>query len=311
MQGAEVCPVDRDVTCPLLRSTHGQDRRKLHRVLTGSLQSRERCYRHGQAASPTCPWCSQAPETVHHIVHECAAWEEHRCPDLCSLQSHPPQPPLAPQSHPAQPPCTVLCGLALESQSAREAQVIRAAVGDAPIPQDITVGLTNATWAAQEGLSEEGRVIIFTDGACKNNEHALLRQARRGAFWGLDHPANFSLPLVGVRQTNQRAELNAVLRTMQLDARPLEIRTDSRYVVDGINRHGYWAGRGWVGDNADLWNRVSSLLRARPGRVKVVWVKGHATLSHVAMGVTTWYNRIGNSCADRLVSQACSHGLCE
>eukprot|EP00973_Karenia_brevis_P032062 4423806-Karenia_brevis.AAC.1 len=74
---------------------------------------------------------------------------------------------------------------------------------------------------------KDGRVVVFTDGACQCNQFRYLRRAGAGAYWGKSHPLNLSEAVAGDQQTNNRAELLAVLRAVQLDNRPLEIRTDS------------------------------------------------------------------------------------
>ncbi len=60
------------------------------------------------------------------------------------------------------------------------------------------------------------------------------------------------------------------------------IQTDSRYVIDGIEK-GWaksWKKRGWVKSdkkpaaNSDLWERLLQLLEIH--RVEFFWIKGHA-----------------------------------
>ena len=46
-------------------------------------------------------------------------------------------------------------------------------------------------------LHVEGRVVVFTDGAAKDNQFARCRRAGVGAFWGHDHPFNISEALKG------------------------------------------------------------------------------------------------------------------
>ena len=49
-----------------------------------------------------------------------------------------------------------------------------------------------------------------------------------------EHPRNFSFPLEGPSQSNNRAELTAVIRVLQTEPRPLEIRPDSEVVESGL-----------------------------------------------------------------------------
>ena len=74
-------------------------------------------------------------------------------------------------------------------------------------------------------------------------------------------PFNVSAPLGGNEQTNSRAELSAVIRVLELDLRNVEIRTDSTYVVNGIQKLGLWRRRNfWTNrreiKNADLWRKL-------------------------------------------------------
>ena len=104
----------------------------------------------------------------------------------------------------------------------------------------------------------------------------------------------------GAKQTNQRAELWAAVLVMESDARALDIRTDSKYVHDGVQRWPQWRHLGWGGSNADLWQRVHQCLDQAPGRVLTTKVKGHATWRDVEAGRVMLQDKVGNAHADRL-----------
>ena len=92
----------------------------------------------------------------------------------------------------------------------------------------------------------DGRVVVFTDGACRCNQHKAVRRAGVGGFWADNHPFNFGAPLESGDQTNNRAEMVAVIRVLQLEERPLDIRTDSKYLYDGVLRHRFkWIQMAW------------------------------------------------------------------
>ncbi len=84
--------------------------------------------------------------------------------------------------------------------------------------------------------------------------------------------------------TNQRMEIRAALEAVRaLDGRPLEVVSDSTYVVNCF-RDRWWAGwleRGWVNSkrqpvaNRDLWEPLVALVRKR-GDVSFRWVRGHS-----------------------------------
>ena len=82
--------------------------------------------------------------------------------------------------------------------------------------------------------------------------------------------------------TNQRMELTAVLEAVRALEGPLEVYSDSTYVVNCF-RDRWWEGwirRGWRNSqkkpvaNRDLWEPLIELVLAR--EIDFVWVKGHA-----------------------------------
>ena len=82
------------------------------------------------------------------------------------------------------------------------------------------------------------------------------------------------------RTTNNRMELMAVivgLETITDRQLPVEVYSDSRYVVDAVNQRwlNSWQRTGFAKKaNVDLWLRFLKVYDAR--RHRFVWVKGHA-----------------------------------
>jgi ribonuclease HI len=133
-------------------------------------------------------------------------------------------------------------------------------------------------------------VEIFTDGACSNNGKPTAR-AGWGVYFGPDDPRNTSAKLSGVIQTNQRAELSALLAALTHiadgDDETVVVWSDSKYCVLGYNEWlAGWIQNGWMTSsgkpvkNQDLWKSVRlqqyKITTTHPGIVKVVWVKGHS-----------------------------------
>lgn len=159
-----------------------------------------------------------------------------------------------------------------------------------------------------EPLAEDAEVqYIYTDGACSSNGTTAGR-AGIGIFHSPNDPRNISTRLPGTHQTNQRAELFAVLKaleqlyhqeTQSLPAgrRNVVIRTDSSYVIKALTTWiQKWERNGWRSKanqpvvSKDLFVRARDMLGAlAEGGVRVTFehVRGH-------MGV--W----GNEQADRL-----------
>lgn len=119
---------------------------------------------------------------------------------------------------------------------------------------------------------------IYTDGACSGNPGpggwgAILRAGvHEKEIWGGEP-----------HTTNNRMELTAVIKALELLKRPVSARvhTDSQYVQKGISEwiHG-WKRRGWRTasnepvKNADLWKALDDVVAEH--RIEWVWVKGHA-----------------------------------
>lgn len=123
------------------------------------------------------------------------------------------------------------------------------------------------------------KVEIFTDGACKGNPGpggwgAVLR------YMGVEKEISGG----EAHTTNNRMELTAVIRALELLKEPCEVDlcTDSKYVADGLSK-GWakgWKKRGWKKSNGDkalnpeLWDRLLTLYDTH--KVNIIWVKGHA-----------------------------------
>ena len=115
---------------------------------------------------------------------------------------------------------------------------------------------------------------IYTDGACTLNGKFGAR-AGIGVFFSLNDPRNISARLPGTRQTNQRAELFAVLKALETlhlnrssyDRKRVVILSDSKYVVNALtNWILRWEHCGWKtldGKNViskDVFKRVRDML---------------------------------------------------
>jgi len=133
-------------------------------------------------------------------------------------------------------------------------------------------------------LIEEGALICFADGSCAGNgQHAA--RAGSGVCWVNPKDAlNVSERLPG-KQTNQCAELYAMLRALEVDPdpeRPLYIFSDSTYSIKCMNEWAKnWIRKDWKTstgqepENADLIKLVYAMADLRPAKVVFSWVKAH------------------------------------
>jgi ribonuclease HI len=122
-------------------------------------------------------------------------------------------------------------------------------------------------------------VVIYTDGACKGNPGP-------GGWGAVLTSGNTEKELFGgeLGTTNNRMELTAVIEALTALKRPCRVTLflDSEYVRKGITEwiHG-WKAKGWRTaakqpvKNADLWQRLDSLVTGSGHTIEWRWVKGH------------------------------------
>ena len=116
---------------------------------------------------------------------------------------------------------------------------------------------------------------VYTDGACSGNP------GPGGWAWAVEDGPFASG--AEAHTTNQRMEINAALEAVRTLDGPVEVVSDSTYVVNCF-RDSWWKGwlaKGWVNSqkkpvaNRDLWEPLVTLVRDR-GDVAFQWVKGHS-----------------------------------
>ncbi|MGD2172475.1 MAG: ribonuclease HI [Gammaproteobacteria bacterium] len=141
------------------------------------------------------------------------------------------------------------------------------------------------------------KVVMYTDGACRGNPGP--------GGWGVVlHYRGNDKTLKGfeAQTTNNRMELTAVIEGLRALKRPceVELHTDSKYVMQGINEWiQTWKRNGWKTaarkpvKNYDLWKRLDD--EAARHRVSWKWVKGHSGVH-------------GNERADQLANAAIDAG---
>lgn len=144
--------------------------------------------------------------------------------------------------------------------------------------------------SAAEGEEEDddgaGTLRIWTDGSSRANGRVGAR-AGLGVFFGQGDPRNVSEPLRGMPQTNQRAELMAMQRALEVAPRTqaVEIISDSQYSINCVTQWAKsWRAKGWktaMGDevkNRDIIEAVLALIDGRKAEgapTAFSWVKGH------------------------------------
>lgn len=136
------------------------------------------------------------------------------------------------------------------------------------------------------------RIKIYTDGACRGNPG-------RGGWGVFIINGQESKKIFGgkIETTNNEMELTAAIKGLEFFNSPtdLDLYTDSKYVMDGINDWIHnWKRNGWKTANkkpvkrSNLWMELDKLNSLHD--VKWYWVKGHS-------------GDIGNEMADELANQ--------
>ncbi|HEX7167080.1 MAG TPA: SLOG family protein [Acidimicrobiales bacterium] len=117
---------------------------------------------------------------------------------------------------------------------------------------------------------------VYTDGACIGNPGpGGWAWAVPGGRW-----ESGASPLT----TNQRMEVQAVLSAVTTLDGPIEVVSDSTYVVNCFRDRWWegWLARGWTNKakkpvaNRELWEPLIDAYRLDPTRVRFRWVKGHS-----------------------------------
>ncbi|THW77639.1 hypothetical protein D6D19_02088 [Aureobasidium pullulans] len=160
-----------------------------------------------------------------------------------------------------------------------------------PVTGKIEYKEATTKWQAVN-LQDDKPVVIYTDGSSLGNgAHGAV--AGVGVYFGPQDRRNLSEPLSGTRQTNQRAELTAIQRALEIAPRnrPVTIYTDSNYSIKCVTEWFVkWKANGWLNaarkpvENKDLIEKILNLIEQRKNmsqeisnKVEFVWVKGHAT----------------------------------
>ncbi|KAM3503067.1 hypothetical protein MY11210_008850 [Beauveria gryllotalpidicola] len=133
-----------------------------------------------------------------------------------------------------------------------------------------------------------GLIRVYTDGSSLANGKSGAR-AGVGVFFGPGDERNVSERLEGEPQTNQRAELMAMLRALQMcpAGATVQIVSDSQYSINCVTQWAAsWKRKGWVtaqGEpvkNQDIIRAVLARMEERGkagGATQFEWVKGHAS----------------------------------
>ncbi len=145
--------------------------------------------------------------------------------------------------------------------------------------------------------------VVYTDGACSGNP------GPGGWAWAVpDGPLDSGAE---PETTNQRMELRAVLEALESIHGPVEVFSDSTYVVNCFNDRWYegWLQRDWRNAqkkpvaNRDLWEPLVEIFRQRRHELSFTWVKGHS-----GDAMNDLVDRLAVEARDRLMGESVGPG---
>ncbi len=152
-------------------------------------------------------------------------------------------------------------------------------------------------------------VTIYADGGCSNNQD----QCNNIGGWAVRYEYNGNIKEIYgsvANTTNNIMEITAVieaLRGMKSKSTPIQLISDSRYVVEGINVWiNTWIAKGWrkangkTPENVELWEELYNLSKTFDD-ITFIHCKGHMKSGPYANG---------NNRVDKLAQRAMKEHKC-
>lgn len=131
---------------------------------------------------------------------------------------------------------------------------------------------------------ERDKIIIYTDGACSNNQSS----DNIGGYGAILTYKNHKKEIFGgsINTTNNIMELKAMIEALKLVKNKkieTEVYSDSAYIVNCINQKWYenWRRNNWKNSkkdpvkNKELWMELIDLIESFDN-IKIIKVKGHS-----------------------------------
>jgi len=163
--------------------------------------------------------------------------------------------------------------------------------------------------------ADEDIIFVYTDGSCFNNGSKNKNKkpiGGIGVWFGDGDKRNVSELLEG-KQTNNRAELTAIIRALEIlekdeSKKEAVIFTDSEYTMKSITEWIHkWKKNGWKTskrkpvENPDLIKKADRLLSNRERHVNIRWVHAHSNIygneqaDSLAKGAVIYKNQLKQS----------------
>jgi ribonuclease HI len=152
-------------------------------------------------------------------------------------------------------------------------------------------------------------ITVYTDGACPNNGFKAQYMSI-GIFFGDNDPRNISSKINTTNATNNKAELMAILLTLQTINKEddVEICSDSQYCINAINKWmSKWKRTNWMLSsgapvkNQELFLQIDQELEKRIGLTQFRHVSNN---NHKKPSNKANKDHYGNYMADKLANDA-------
>ena len=216
--------------------------------------------------------------------------------------------------------------IAAKTQAARfrDSMCLRAGVDDDERNQpdfEITLEMwERASWDEYEiptlSRTRDRRIEVWTDGSAKEKESPWAH-AGAGATWGSDYLPEISFAITRRdAQSNDRAELEALLCAMLSTDPPVAVMTDNEWVskaanllLDARNNDGEVRLSQFHNSHREVWIEIRKRILERPtGWITIRHVYEHATTTDVCSGRIARKDAEMNQRADRLADKGADLG---
>ena len=167
-------------------------------------------------------------------------------------------------------------------------------------------------YGTKKKLDKNDTIKVFTDGACSMNG-SVNAKAGIGVYFGKDDKRNISKRMILGKQTNNTAELSAVIEVFSVLKDKIEqgenviIYTDSEYVIKCCTSYGEkceknnWKKKKGEIPNVELVKQAYSLYK-KYDNVQLEWIRAHTNQTDELS--------IGNEEADKLANMSIGEEEC-
>ena len=176
---------------------------------------------------------------------------------------------------------------------------------------DIPFSIASLVKSTTQSPQKESKqtLHIFTDGACTNNGKKFAKASWAFVVVDKDQTTEIGYNSEKLKpfepQTNQRAELNALLRglqyavqTLKTDSTPITIWSDSEYAIHCTSKWGPtwwrndWKKKGGEIQHLDLIRELVPLYSQHKVQIELKWVEAHTQGARQSQFPWCWNHRV-------------------